>query len=133
MTMNSSNQRRNFGKYRFNKWEPNQKKSLSSDFFSMEIFFFVKKKSVIYPFDVIRKHMQLNKELRYSKDAIAFIYKQRGFRGFYRGLWPHFLTVTHFFFLINFKNQKKKILQKVIPGAAIGLVVYDLLKYALCV
>jgi solute carrier family 25 phosphate transporter 23/24/25/41 len=67
---------------------------------------------VIFPMDVIRRHIQLNRN-EYSgySDAVKKIFIKDGIKGFYRGLLPHFLTV--------------------IPAASISLASYDLAKIVL--
>lgn len=62
--------------------------------------------------DVLRRRIQLNRS-EYSSytDAIKKIMMKDGIKGFYRGLFPHFLTV--------------------IPAAGISLASYDLAKLLL--
>lgn len=55
--------------------------------------------------------MQLNKQLT-VRSAAALLYNTRGIYGFYRGLWPHFLTVKSIISNENensTQNQKNKI------------------------
>ncbi|PRP85276.1 hypothetical protein PROFUN_06878 [Planoprotostelium fungivorum] len=53
--------------------------------------------ALTFPLDVIRRHIQLNfkKDASYTgyRDAFVQIYQKRGLRGFYKGLFPHFLSV----------------------------------------
>eukprot|EP01117_Protostelium_nocturnum_P008932 TRINITY_DN3205_c0_g1_i1.p1 TRINITY_DN3205_c0_g1~~TRINITY_DN3205_c0_g1_i1.p1 ORF type:complete len:309 (-),score=78.05 TRINITY_DN3205_c0_g1_i1:186-1112(-) len=70
--------------------------------------------TVTFPLDVLRRHIQLNSTrtqsyLGYS-DAIKRIWEAKGWRGFYRGIWPHYLSV--------------------IPITAISFGIYDLMKSA---
>jgi len=63
--------------------------------------------SVIFPLDVLRRHMQLNRdEYTGYGDAVRKIFARDGMKGFYRGIMPHFYTV--------------------IPAASISLASYDL-------
>ncbi|PRP88156.1 EF-hand domain-containing protein [Planoprotostelium fungivorum] len=55
--------------------------------------------SFTFPMEVVRKHIQLNggregKVYRGYLDAIQQIHRTKGMRGFYKGIWPHYLTVT---------------------------------------
>jgi len=65
--------------------------------------------SIIFPLDVLRRHMQLNQnEYTGYGDAVRKIFARDGVKGFYRGIMPHFYTV--------------------IPAASISLASYDLAK-----
>jgi solute carrier family 25 phosphate transporter 23/24/25/41 len=64
--------------------------------------------TVSYPFELVRRRLQVqniteslsggasHSHQRYKgmTDALIKIYKQEGFRGYYRGLWPNYLKVV---------------------------------------
>lgn len=70
--------------------------------------------SVSYPFDVIKRKLQLSNEIgnpsyKNTIDCIKYIYKENKIRGFYNGLFACYLKIVPanaiFFFTIEFLNK----------------------------